>query len=284
MTISSSMSSYIKEANVRLGKLTTEIASGEKQELTSAEYTKKLTLDDSISTYTKINEKLLISKSENVVADQVMGEMKDVVTSFKSRMILANNSTTSDADRKILANELESYKDMLIDMGNTEFMGSYVFSGSSKDIKPFNETGEYEGSSKNFLLEISDGLTKEQGINGDELFDGGNIFTKIDKAIESIRNNEVGVGISDSLEEIDEVFEHLNITHSKLGTSNNVIEMSYEQNTFKVNNLNNTMNELVGVDITEASIRLQQLQLMFSSLFSTLQQVNQIEQRLSEAI
>ncbi len=115
------------------------------------------------------------------------------------------------------------------------------------------------------------------------------ILYELDQAIEAIDNNEIeananGRSIGSTLDKVSsEVFEKLNIQHANLGNSNAIFERVFEQNEFKIHNLNKLMDETVGIDIAEASIKLQQLQLMFASIFSTLQEVNQIEQRLAEA-
>jgi flagellin-like hook-associated protein FlgL len=360
MNVSSSMSGYINAANAELEIVTHEMSSGEKKTLTSAEYQKKLVLDDDIGIYKKINRDLTLSKVENQVADKVMSEMKDVVTSFKSKMILANNATTSDTDRGIIANELRNYKDAIIDMSNTEVMDNNLFSGSDKSIKPFEYKKDidghytnvtYKGSPTKFEQEIGKNISKGQGLTGLNLMDGlvdkegsividekgqiskditlykelsdgtfeskdytagdimdtGFIYTsedntsglepkiiyELDRAIESVENNYTNddltvtppkYTIGNALDRVsDEVFGKLNIQHSQLGNSNLIFERSFEQNEYKLNSLDQILQETVGIDIAEASIKLQQLQLMFASIFSTMQQVNEIEQQLAQA-
>ncbi len=352
MNVSSSMAGYIKEANTQLEIVTHEMASGEKKSLSTAEYQTKLRLSDDIGAYEKINQDLTLSKVENQVSDKVMSEMKDVVTSFKSKMILANTATTSDTDRDIIAEELRHYKDSIIDMANTEVMDNSLFSGADKSVKPFSTKtvdGHYTeviymGASKHFTQEIGKGISKGQGLTGIELFNGlvdsngnlkydekgqkvlsvdsdtgkktyeyqldenGNpttnvimfdpttqesglqpkILYELDQAIEAIDNNEIvetnGRSIGSSLESVsDNVFEHLNVQHANLGNKNAIFEKVFEQNEYKLHSLDKLLQETEGIDIAEASIKLQQLQLMFASIFSTLQEVNQIEQRLAES-
>jgi flagellin-like hook-associated protein FlgL len=201
MNISASMGGYINAANAELEIVTHEMSSGEKKTLTSAEYHKKLVVEDDIGIYKKVNRDLTLTKVENQVADKVMSEMKDVVTSFKSKMILANNATTSDTDRTVIANELKSYKDAIIDMANTEVMDNNLFSGSDKSIKPFSYNFDtdghytdikYQGTATKFEQDIGKNISKGQGLTGLNLMDGlvdamGNLkYDKLGQKVASV--------------------------------------------------------------------------------------------------
>jgi flagellar hook-associated protein 3 FlgL len=384
MNISSTMPGYIKEANVSMDRVSNQLASGEKQTLTTAEYGQKLKLDDNIHDFKKINESLTITKSQNDIADNVMSEMKDIITSFKSKMMLSNNVTTSDSNRDSIAEDLRNYKDAMVDIANTQVMGQSIFSGKTKWEVPAFEASKdsdghynkvtYKGSSKHFEQTVDlKYSTRNQGLTGLELFDGlvdinlknqngdaahifnengqlnkiadggladkyymidpnditksieitqenyddlkditiypddGNgtadttkpidianlqpkILYELDQAIESIDNNEVvdiqtGRSISKELGKMDTaVYEKISIQHSNLGNSSAIFDRVYDQNEYKINSLDQVLQETVGIDIAEQSIKMQQLELMYSAMFSTLQQVNQIEKQLINSL
>jgi len=361
MNISSNMTGYIRQLNGKLEITTEEIASGEKSQLSTLEYKQKLQIDDNLSNYTKVNEQLVVLRTENEIADKMVDEIKTTMEAFQSKLMLANNSTTSDVDRDSIVVELKSYKNAIVDMSNTKVMDKYLFGGNEKEIQPFsfnidsdgNYTNvEYNGSANKFKQNVGDGITKEQGLTGLNLYDGlvdqsgliyydekgykvipngvdengeyqylkdengsyvyeddangdpiqypsGNdegiqlqpkIIYEIDQAIAAVDNNEIapnenGRSIGVSIDKFSQdVFQKVNLQHSKLGNSNAFFEKIYEQNEYKTFSLNKLSQELEGVDIAEASIRLQQLQLMYSAVFSSLQKVNEIEQRMSEMI
>lgn len=374
MDIRSSITAQIRDGQKQLAVISKEISSGEKSSYTTAEFRKKLRLDDTIERYSHINSVLDLAKAQNNAADSTLSDMKGVVDSFKTKMIAAGTDTVSDEIRQTIVSDLKNYKDSLIDMANIEVVGEYLFSGDMKSTKPFSYDKDadghytnikYNASNEKFQQIIDKGVTKQQGLTGLNIFDGlvdsdgkqvvdsngllatiadggiadryfkadgtevtsenfntlrsetiypdnGNgvpdssepiiigdltlkVMYELDQAIESVANNEVqetlqadGVtkrSIGSMIENVDvNVFDQLNIEHTKLGVSNSMFEKIHEQNATKIFNLNKLSQESFGINIAEETIKMQELQLTFAAIFSTLQQVNSIEQQLMESI
>ncbi len=344
MDIRSDMIVQLKSARVQLEKVSEELASGVQSEYTTADYKKKLQLEDQVSKYTYINENLNLIKSQNISSDTAMSEIKDIVSAINAKVIAAGTDTVSDEGRDIIVRDIKSYKDSIIDQLNSEVMFTKLFAGDNKSQTPFSYTKDangnytdivYEGSIDKFAQRIDTATTKEQGVtglnvmgglvdsdgvlkynelgqevdaNGDLVIDATTgeiqvldinnqpedltlkVIYEIDQAIEAIDNNEIiantdGRSIGGMSERIGtEVYDKINLQHAYLGSSNEVFIKLFDQNSVKLLDLKVTDAQLNEVDITEATLRLQQIELMYQSMFSTLRQINEIEENLINSL
>lgn len=113
-----------------------------------------------------------------------------------------------------------------------------------------------------------------------------NVFDLLDEAINSLRGvDSVGnpltaedkkTKISAAQDGIDKVIDNIAVAHADLGARNKTFNNSLDIIESKISQYNKTYTEIGSADLTEVGIKLKSLELMFSALYSTISQTNQL--------
>lgn len=91
-------------------------------------------------------------------------------------LTLAQEGMTSgvtNSSQGAIASEVDSLRDNLISMGNTQVQGRYLFAGSDTTQKPFDASGAYAGNSNDLTLQVSPSVSVTTNVPGDTLYFGG---------------------------------------------------------------------------------------------------------------
>ncbi|MCG3666013.1 flagellar hook-associated protein FlgL [Aliarcobacter butzleri] len=113
-----------------------------------------------------------------------------------------------------------------------------------------------------------------------------NVFDLLDEAINSLRGvDSVGnpltaedkkTKISAAQDGIDKVIDNIAVAHADLGARNKTFNNSLDIIESKISQYNKTYTEIGSSNLTEVGIKLKSLELMFSALYSTISQTNQL--------
>lgn len=102
--------------------------------------------------------------------DSTMSEMEKLLTQFKVKVTEAANATQTPASREVIAKELETIRQQIVDLANTSINGQFLFSGSLTNTKPFDYSGNYYGDDKRLNIVTGDGVKNAYNISGYDLF------------------------------------------------------------------------------------------------------------------
>lgn len=102
--------------------------------------------------------------------DSTMSEMEKLLTQFKVKVTEAANATQTPASREVIAKELETIRQQIVDLANTSVNGQFLFSGSLTNTKPFDYSGNYYGDDKRLNIVTGDGVKNAYNIPGYDLF------------------------------------------------------------------------------------------------------------------
>lgn len=102
--------------------------------------------------------------------DSTMSEMEKLLTQFKVKVTQAANATQTTASREVIAKELETIRQQIVDLANTSVNGQFLFSGSLTNTKPFDYSGNYYGDDKRLNVVTGDGVRNAYNIPGYDLF------------------------------------------------------------------------------------------------------------------
>ena len=119
--------------------------------------------DDPVGLTQALNVKSVISNLEQmqrnisrgnswlVSSESALTHVQDIISDTKTLCIQMANATI-DADQRLsAAGTVQNLLDEIISLGNTNIAGSYIFSGSKTDTKPFSDNGIYNGNSISVL-------------------------------------------------------------------------------------------------------------------------------------
>lgn len=102
--------------------------------------------------------------------DSTMSEMEKLLTQFKVKVTEAANATQTPTSRDVIAKELSTIKQQIVDLANTSINGQFLFSGSLTNTKPFDYSGNYYGDDKRLNIVTGDGVKNAYNIPGYDLF------------------------------------------------------------------------------------------------------------------
>ncbi len=102
--------------------------------------------------------------------DSTMSEMEKLLTQFKVKVTEAANATQTPTSREVIAKELETIRQQIVDLANTSVNGQFLFSGSLTNTKPFDYSGNYYGDDKRLNIVTGDGVKNAYNISGYDLF------------------------------------------------------------------------------------------------------------------
>lgn len=102
--------------------------------------------------------------------DSTMSEMEKLLTQFKVKVTEAANATQTLTSREVIAKELETIRQQIVDLANTSVNGQFLFSGSLTNTKPFDYSGNYYGDDKRLNIVTGDGVKNAYNIPGYDLF------------------------------------------------------------------------------------------------------------------
>jgi flagellar hook-associated protein 3 FlgL len=109
------------------------------------------------------------------VVDAQLDAMDNLLRSVRDKVIQAGNAVLSNADRRFIAEGLESQFSELMGIANAQDgTGGFLFSGYQSAVRPFSQTttgAAYAGDDGSRLLQVSNSRQMPGNISGKELFE-----------------------------------------------------------------------------------------------------------------
>lgn len=103
-----------------------------------------------------------------------------------------------------------------------------------------------------------------------------NALNKEDSAGNLISDDEASSILDESQAAFSDAYDALNVSHSKLGSKNQMFELSLERVTAKLTQYNILSQEIGAVDLAEVAIESKNLELTYTALYSTIQKTNEL--------
>ena len=163
--------------NQRNEKVTYQMSSGDALQYgsdNSQQYNQILSINNNVNSYSSILERIQLSTAYNTTSDSAVASMKTKMESVESLVKEAITDTTSSDSKVTIADEIESYKNAIYSLANSNTSGQYLFSGNSSSTQAFQKdatTGKitYIATNDNKSVNVETGSYTTQGVNGIEL-------------------------------------------------------------------------------------------------------------------
>jgi len=192
----------------------------------------------------------------------------------------ANDPTNADGRRAILL-EIEKLREELVSIGNTQVDGKYIFAGSDVKTRPFDlvETAPgsglydtvYNGNNNVNSIPVADGVEVVAGVSGDKAL--GDIFKKVDKLIEAIKNSIDGISapndIGDALEGFGDALSVLGRARGQIGVSLSMVQRLSEMIDTRNIVLKEQRSHIEDANALEVIVRIEQLQTAINAALSS---------------
>ena len=129
------------------------------------------------------------------VTDSTLGEVVSQVTSAISLAVSAGNGTLNGSDLGAIGKQVSQIRDNVLSLANTSYLGSYVFSGSAGDTKPFTldsssdpATVSYNGDQVTRSVVTPDGQSLSLNVPGSSVFtaDGKDLLGTLNQLVSDL--------------------------------------------------------------------------------------------------
>jgi flagellar hook-associated protein 3 FlgL len=138
--------------------------------------TRLLYLNTSLAADTRYSSNIDSALTETNTADTVLNNMTTLVQRAQELATQAATFSNNQDGRNAIALEIDQIVNQLVQLGNTDISGKYIFGGFKTDTPPFSRTGDdinYNGTPTTEPwqrpIEVSQGIQVPVNINGDNL-------------------------------------------------------------------------------------------------------------------
>lgn len=146
--------------------------------------TRILSLSNTLRTDTRYNKNIEDATAEVNTSDKVIDNMVTLVQRTQELTTQAANFTNNQDGRNAIALEVDQIISQLVQLGNTDISGKYIFGGFKTDTPPFTRTGDditYTGTPPTNAwqrdVEIGRGIQSPVNINGETLLGSAQVTT-----------------------------------------------------------------------------------------------------------
>ena len=107
------------------------------------------------------NSNLKVASNTFAASENAFSEVATILNRANQLAISGGTATASSTQRQAMADEIKSLRERIISLGNTKAAnGDYIFSGTSLDVKPFQDNGTvvtFQSDTMNRFIESGPG-------------------------------------------------------------------------------------------------------------------------------
>lgn len=167
-------------------------------------------------------------------ADTMMDQAGSVVQRMRELAVTAANGTNPQQSLDIMKQEVDQLYEQIVDIGNSQFNGKYVFNGQLTDVRPYtleNASSERTDDAEIFF-EIGAGVKIPVNVTGNQVFgrpdDEDNLFALFEEFATELADGNFD-NISSMIGKIDSRMTKMLDVRSDIGAKTNRIELSEER-------------------------------------------------------
>jgi flagellar hook-associated protein 3 FlgL len=222
-------------------------------------------------------------------ADSTLNSAVGLVSQAINYGIEGANSTTSQSQQQVLAQQVQDLQSQLMSLANTTYQGTYLFAGTASLTQPFTATPDPSdptkapivtyssapGSSDANSVEISSGQEVQTGLPGNQLFanNSNNVFSALKGLADALQN---GGDVATALTQVQSAYQYLNGQRTFYGNTLQQVQSTESfLNTDKVQ-LSTEQNSLISINTDQAVTNLQQAETARQAALSASAQIGQL--------
>jgi len=186
-------------------------------------------------------------------ADSALSNVSTLLDQAKLLAVQGTNASQDASSRKTLATSVNSLLSNLVDLGNTEQNGRFIFAGTATQTQPFALSADkssvtYQGNLDSYDTQIGPSTTVTINQDGHSLFQGQvDVFKTLINLRDALNANDPQL-ISGELSNIDTAASHINDLHGALGGREQRLTLAQNQLTATKTNLTDLISKTEDVD------------------------------------
>lgn len=207
-------------------------------------------------------------------AESALEAGSEVVEDALLLAVKTSNGILSDESLRAAGKEVAMLRESLLDVANTRHQGRYLFGGVADQTEPFDQSGNFQGSSVRREVQIGDQQRIGQ-LGGEELFSvqGDSLFEMFDE-LETALNTADRPAISAMIDRLRAGFSSLVEGRESLGYQQNRLDHARAFSEQVVLEGRTQQDRLEGVDVAEAASRIQLVSVALQASVEVAQRIN----------
>lgn len=207
------------------------------------------------------------------VTDSTLGSVVSQLTKALTLATQGNNGTLNASNEQAIATQMTGIRDEVLSLGNTSYLGQYLFSGSV-NAAPFTlnsgttpATVTYSGDSAVNSMTTPDGQTIALNVPGNQIFTagGGNALGALNQLIADYSSNDIAAAKTD----INQLGTALNVVSQQRVLLDNSLTRLTATGTYaqtESTQLQSTQTTLMQADLPQISTQLKNSETQQSAL------------------
>ncbi|MCX7796156.1 MAG: flagellar hook-associated protein FlgL [bacterium] len=230
-TIANNILRNLSNNLTRLEKLQSQLSSGKKVIKPSDDpvsASRIMGLRSTLNTNSQYDRNVNFLETELNVADKALQNLSSALSEIKSLALRGAGESLSQEDREAIASEVNQIIDHIVQIGNTDIGGRYIFGGYKTTSAPLERVDDnilYKGDANIRRIEVSNGVTIEASPTGKTLF----VDTEMFDTLISLKNAFLDgntAQINNSIEKVDAIINRLSSETSSLGARLKRVELT----------------------------------------------------------
>jgi len=231
-------------------------------------------LESDLDAHEALADRLLGVTNELATVDGTLSEAANLLVAAKEVAVAMLSETITGVERETGAAEIAAIADSLVTVSNTSYSGIYLFAGTAVDTEPFDEFGNYNGSTQGRSVPLMGSDTMTVSYSGDEIFraSGADAFQALID-LETAMLNDDTAAIETAMSAIDEAHSHLVSMRGTYGVAYSRAEELTWASEEAATALHGFIGSLTELDMVEAFSQLTQAQTIYEGAATTLSSV-----------
>ena len=170
------MMNQLQNVQKRLLTVEQQLSTGRRIQLASEDASaanRAVALQRMLETKTQLETNLSTSQAFLDATDGALSSVADLLNNARGLAVRAADSTTSESERNAMALEVQATLNQMLNIGNEQFRGRYLFAGSATATRPFDTYDNYvayRGNNTALRTYANQELLFDTNVPGQELF------------------------------------------------------------------------------------------------------------------
>jgi len=245
----------------RLEKLQNQLSSGKKIIKPSDDpvsTSRLIELKSTLNANKQYSRNIDFLKTELNVADKALQDISSTLTRVKELAVRGANETLSEENRNAIAEEVDQLIDHLIQIGNTNVSGRYIFGGYKTSEAPLEKSGNavlYKGDGNLRSVEVSNNVLINASPTGKSLFVDSGMFDTLVLLRDALLGGNISQ-ITETIDKIDAISDRVSSELSGLGARLSRVELTNDLLSEKYTKYADLLSKQEDIEIEEVVLKL----------------------------
>jgi flagellar hook-associated protein 3 FlgL len=271
----------IQQGRAKLDKISEQISSQQNINRPSDDpINTRLLLDigDKIKQTDQYTSNISKASTWQQIANTALTGMSDTMALAKQQIANISNGSSDPTIRQNVVSQLQTLKQQMVDMGNTQMGDQYIFGGAKNTTPPFSATAPYYAGDETALnVAVANNATQQMNIPGNQLLTADtaasqpygttNILKTFDDLITAVNANNVA-GITAGSQALEAGANQIDNAVSDVASRVTRFDSMTKLNANNSNTLNNIYSNTQDADMAKLGVELSQQTTAFNASLS----------------